>query len=97
MSKAELKDVVISEIPVSEKVLKEGTFMSMSIARHNNKYMYKYVFTDKGIWMHSRSMLFMKAKTSFLTYTDISGYKRKILAAGTFLFSNQRAEKPLSV
>ena len=76
MSKEDVKNIVIPEIPADEKILKEGT---MTLSRLNYKphkgYGYKYALTEKGVWSRSPKTLFAKPRTSFRPYSDYSSFE----------------------
>lgn len=76
MAKNKLRDEVIEEINKDENILQEGILQVMRLYTTNrNRYPYKYVITDKGVWTRSKKFLWIKAKTVFMAYADISKFQ----------------------
>ena len=96
MAKEKLSDVVITEIPINETMLREGVMSTLAVVSgKRRRYAYKYVLTNKGIWMRSKKFLFFKAKTSFIAYEDILHYKNtKYFASDTIMFYPKNSKRP---
>lgn len=88
MAKESLREAKITEIPSDETILAEGILYTMSLYSSNlNRYPYKYVFTNRGIWMRSKKFLWLKPKVTFLDYNDIDCYKESKYGKNTtFIF-----------
>ena len=91
-----LRETVISEIPSDELVLAEGVLQSKLLhARRASRHPFKYVITDKGMWLKSKKFLFVKPKVTFLPYTDIKGYKfEKFFSRVFVMFYPVNGKKP---
>ena len=96
MAKESLRDAVIAEIPQDEKVLKEGVLNTLMIlSGKRRRFAYKYVLTDKGVWMRSAKFLWIKPKVTFIAYTDLDYYKRtSLLGANTLMFFPKNGKRP---
>ncbi|MDR0850436.1 MAG: hypothetical protein LBN07_03035 [Christensenellaceae bacterium] len=71
MAKENLIDMVIPEA-AGEKILKEGIMVASNLYyKPYLKYSYKYVLTEKGVWMRNPKVLFIKPKTSYISYNDL--------------------------
>ncbi len=75
MSKTQLIDQVIPGIPGNETILKQGIMHTMRLSGDTSRFVFKYAITDKGIWTLNQKMLFLKQKTTFLSYDDLDSYK----------------------
>jgi len=75
MAKEELIDMVIPEIPVSEKILKEGVAaISNLYYKPHLRFMYKYAITEKGIWTRNPKVMFVKSKSVFMSFSDLDSF-----------------------
>lgn len=96
MAKTKLIDLSIDGIPAGEAVLREGVMSVMSLYTTNkNRYFFKYVLTEKGIWTKGRGFLFIKGKEGFLSYDEISSYREnKYLKSRCYIFNPKNGKKP---
>ena len=72
----DIKDMVISEIPADEKILKEGVSEAVLLRqRFSNTTPYKYAITEKGIWVRNKKSRFVQSKTVFVPFDDIKNFE----------------------
>ena len=96
MAKEKLQDVVIAEITQEETVLREGIVRTIAIISGKRRsFAYKYVLTDKGVWMRSVKFLWIKPKSHFMAYDDIDhGIHAKLFGAPTLMFYPKNGKRP---
>ena len=96
MAKEKLIDSVISEIPSSETRFKEGTLNTIAvIGGKRRRFLYKYVLTDKGVWLKSQKVLWVKSKVTFMPYGDIDHCSHtKYFSTPSFMFYPKSGVRP---
>lgn len=96
MAKQTLRETPIASIPADETILLEGLMQSMNLYTTNrNRFTYKYVLTDKGVWTKSKKMLFIKSREGFLAYADIDCFKTaKYVRLDCMIFFPKSGKRP---
>ena len=96
MEKIKLSEQKIESIKNDEKILSEGLIQTMRLYSNNNSlHTFKYVLTDKGIWIKSKKILFIKSKEAFIAYKDIKEYAIRVYVKKPyFIFYPNNGKKP---
>ncbi|MDR2867010.1 MAG: hypothetical protein LBV13_06405 [Methanomassiliicoccaceae archaeon] len=94
MGGKDLKDMVIPEVPSGE-VLKEGTLNIMTFKKRWYTFPYKYVITEKGVWVRNPKRLLGKERSVFMPYEMFSCYETTSADGSAFcLFHRKDGSEP---
>ena len=74
MAKTNIEDIVIDEVPQNE-ILKEGKLEIMTLRKQWLIFPYKYVITEKGIWLRNPKKLIGKQRSVFMPYEMFISYE----------------------